>query len=109
MGEINKTIAGFWEFDCKDMIYAGHFPGKPVVPGSLVIGQFISEAKELGYFKKKYRVKRFKFKKFIEPGVYQFNMKINCESIACRLFVKAEADVKPLVTGTIEINKNGFA
>ncbi len=105
---MNKTINGFWEFDRKDLIYAGHFPGKPVVPGSLIMGQFIKEANELGCLKKRYRIRKFKFKKFIEPGIYQFNMEINYESIACKLFNRSETDAKPVVAGIIEINNNGF-
>ncbi|MBU4420644.1 MAG: hypothetical protein KKH84_06520, partial [Proteobacteria bacterium] len=40
------NIKGTFYFDPSDRIYAEHFPGNPVVPGSLIIHAFLKALKE---------------------------------------------------------------
>ena len=70
-----SLIAGEFFFDPEDLIYQDHFPGKPVVPGSLIIEAFIRAVRSVaqggvtGLF-----VENFRFRHFISPGRYAFRV-----------------------------------
>ncbi|MCP3924374.1 MAG: hypothetical protein GY714_17500 [Desulfobacterales bacterium] len=54
---------GDFYFDPKDEIYREHFPGNPVVPGTVIIKAFIDLLGESNL-----RVENFTFRKFLTPG-----------------------------------------
>ncbi|MBU1163293.1 MAG: hypothetical protein KKA75_03995 [Proteobacteria bacterium] len=91
------NIKGTFYFDPSDRIYAEHFPGNPVVPGSLIIHAFLKALKEDGINEKHYVIENFRFKKFVSPGEYTFNIEICKDQMKCRLFRSSSE----LVTGII--------
>ncbi|MDX9746439.1 MAG: hypothetical protein WCX84_06340 [Syntrophales bacterium] len=71
---------GAFHFDPDDGIYTDHFPGYPVVPGSLVIDAFL---KISGSVK---RIENFRFRSFLFPGVYQYRIVCLGDYWECTLF-----------------------
>lgn len=76
---------GLFYFDPDDGIYKDHFPGNPVVPGSLIINAFITA---IGWEKINGQIKfeQFRFKKFVVPGEYKYSLKTEDNTIKCRLY-----------------------
>lgn len=70
-------------FDPDDPIYADHFPGAPVVPGTLIIDAFLTRVGQMGIAAT--GLKRFRFKAFARPGVYVYELEITEGAIQCRL------------------------
>jgi len=91
------NIKGTFYFDPSDRIYTEHFPGKPVVPGSLIIHAFLKALKEEGFNQIQYIIKDFGFKEFVSPGEYTFDIEISKNQMKCRLFRSSSA----IVMGTI--------
>ena len=75
MGPSDTILSGEFYFDPEDFIYPDHFPGNPVVPGSLIIDAFIGVvqpvAKKHGM---RWSVKNFRFRNFLSPGRYAFSV-----------------------------------
>jgi len=65
---------GIFYFDPRDRIYADHFPGNPIVPGSLIIHAFMSVMHTRGIYRHSLAVEKFKFIKFIPPGEYSYKI-----------------------------------
>jgi len=84
-GDIS-IIDGQLCFDPNDPIYADHFPGRPVTPGSLIIQGFIQAARQSGYCSAVKGVEGFKFKRFALPGCYRFQLRLYTDTISCTLF-----------------------
>jgi 3-hydroxyacyl-[acyl-carrier-protein] dehydratase len=84
----NITIhKGHFYFDPEDPIYAEHFPGHPVVPGSLIISAFIQAAEGIKQNQKVWNVSNFRFKRFVPPGRYPFQIVAKSGGrLACTLF-----------------------
>ncbi|MGD9209625.1 MAG: hypothetical protein PVI90_02565 [Desulfobacteraceae bacterium] len=74
---------GWFHFDPKDSIYNDHFPGHAVVPGSLVIWAFLNTVGQKGFFASS--IDRFRFKSFISPGTYPFELEVSPSIIRCYL------------------------
>ena len=95
---------GIFFFDPTDKIYADHFPGNPVVPGSLIVSAFIKAGEKIGFPTKRLIVKNFRFKKFIPPGEYRFNIKCSQNRLNDKVVCKMECNLyyknKAVVTGT---------
>jgi len=91
------NIKGTFYFDPSDRIYADHFPGNPVVPGSLIINAFLKALKKEGC-NKGYTIENFRFKEFVSPGEYSFNIEIDQNKIKCGLFRKSSAVVTGVIT-----------
>ncbi len=91
------NIKGTFYFDPSDKIYADHFPGNPVVPGSLIIHAFLKALKEDGIN----IIENFRFKEFVSPGEYNFNIEMLQDRMKCKLFKNNSDLTKPIVTGTI--------
>jgi 3-hydroxyacyl-[acyl-carrier-protein] dehydratase len=75
MGAHEPIIAGEFFFDPEDFIYQDHFPGNPVVPGSLIIEAFMGVVRPV--VEKKWQtwsVEKFRFRHFISPGRYAFRV-----------------------------------
>jgi 3-hydroxyacyl-[acyl-carrier-protein] dehydratase len=90
-------VAGTFFFDPADRIYADHFPGYPVVPGSLIIHAFLDAAEKLGLDFPCRQLENFGFREFLTPGEYPFSLEVQSDRIVCRLYKGS----KTLVTGTI--------
>ncbi|MFH2090841.1 MAG: hypothetical protein ABIJ31_00565 [Pseudomonadota bacterium] len=68
---------GSFYFDPDDAIYADHFPGSPVVPGSLIVHAFcrVIEKQGLGWLTSdSFQVEKFRFERFVTPGEYQYTL-----------------------------------
>ena len=97
----DMNIKGTFYFDPSDRIYANHFPGKPVVPGSLIIHAFLKVLKKEEVNKVQYIIENFRFREFVFPGEYHFNIEIDHNKMKCRLFQSSSDILKPIVTGII--------
>jgi 3-hydroxyacyl-[acyl-carrier-protein] dehydratase len=89
---------GHFYFDPDDPIYKDHFPGRPVVPGSLIVHAFIEAlyASERGWRPR--FVTHFRFKRFLPPGRYGFCIEPKSDGrMACSLYDKE----KLVVTGVL--------
>jgi 3-hydroxyacyl-[acyl-carrier-protein] dehydratase len=75
MGPSDTIIRGEFYFDPQDFIYPDHFPGNPVVPGSLIIDAFIGVVQPVTEkHGMRWSVKNFRFRNFISPGRYAFRV-----------------------------------
>jgi len=75
-----ETREGVFHFDPGDGIYRDHFPGHPVVPGSLIIQAFLGVA---GSFR---GIEEFRFRSFVSPGLYPYRMTHRGDRWECLLF-----------------------
>jgi 3-hydroxyacyl-[acyl-carrier-protein] dehydratase len=94
-----SVIAGEFFFDPDDAIYADHFPGKPIVPGSLIIEAFMTVVRPVleGRWKR-FSVENFRFRRFISPGLYAFRVSAKTdELLQCALYDGG----RTVVTGTL--------
>ncbi|GAB6163875.1 hypothetical protein JCM12298_30350 [Desulfothermus naphthae] len=84
---MDNKISGNFYFDPDMEIFKTHFPGHPVVPGSMIVDKFISHLKDskTNSFKK-IKIKNFKFLKFISPGKYSFIIEQEKDFYKCMLF-----------------------
>lgn len=89
---------GHFNFDPHDPIYRDHFPGRPVVPGSLIIHAFVQALGGGGAKSPWAKVANFRFKQFISPGRYAYRIEPKSDGrLACTLFDNDKA----VVTGTL--------
>lgn len=93
---------GTFFFDPADPIYSDHFPGNPIVPGSLIVHAFITVCRQ-DQPAKLCAVEDFRFRRFISPGEYAYEihgMRTGPDKwqAACRLFL----DDKPVATGNLQ-------
>lgn len=72
MTEKVDMVEGDVCFDPDDTIYADHFPGHPVVPGTLIIHAFLTAALGLEWQSMPASIRDFRFKRFISPGRYRY-------------------------------------
>lgn len=96
-----RVLSGVFYFDPADPIYADHFPGCPVVPGSLIVQAFIKALRNSGMGMRPGRIQDFKFRKFIPPGEYEFLLENRGDSLRCRLLQPGTDGRRFLATGTI--------
>lgn len=90
--------AGHFHFDPQDPIYQDHFPGSPVVPGSLIIDAFMTVARPALQGQGGCSVENFRFRQFIRPGRYAFRMQRKADGcMQCTLY----ANDRAVVTGTL--------
>ena len=95
---INGTIT----FDPSDNIYADHFPGNPVVPGSLIVHAFMEAVTRADLERNICRIKNFRFSEFVRPGTYSFSIRAFEDRLKCRLFSRNDSDAEKIfATGTI--------
>jgi 3-hydroxyacyl-[acyl-carrier-protein] dehydratase len=83
-----SDIAGEIFFDPQDAIYPDHFPGHPVVPGSLIIEAFMRVVEPvLADGGKIWSLENFRFRHFISPGRYVFRVAVNADGpMRCVLY-----------------------
>jgi len=82
----NDDLEGIFYFDPEDRIYADHFPGHPVVPGSLIVHAFMLAGKKLGLSRELSVLENFRFKRFIQPGEYTYRVEIMENGLKCTLY-----------------------
>ncbi len=93
---------GEFFFDPMDRIYKDHFPGNPVVPGSVIINAFsMAINKHFGGNPDMSlsQVNKFRFKKFTPPGLYDYSLSKEKSSVKCTLFNEGKA----VATGVISL------
>lgn len=66
-------------FDPSDGIYTDHFPGYPVVPGSLIIQAFLDLAGPV------HEIESFQFRNFVIPASYVYRMEHRDNRWICSL------------------------
>ena len=93
----NDTWEGVFYFSSDDGIYRDHFPGYPVVPGSLIVHAFLQAAEQVGIREKCRLVRNFRFREFLTPGHYSFRMERKENGLHCLIY----RGVKKLVTGVL--------
>jgi 3-hydroxyacyl-[acyl-carrier-protein] dehydratase len=83
---MNETKQGIFHFDSNDPIYADHFPGQPVVPGSLIVWAFTQALEKSGYVLETVKLGPFRFRRFIGPGSYRYSLVPSDSGIKCVLY-----------------------
>lgn len=98
---VQKTpdaYTGTFFFDPDDPIYRDHYPGRPVVPGSLIVQAFLLAARNHTKSIDFRRVQRFRFRRFVYPGHYAYAMSPAGDGcLRCTL----SSGSTPLATGTL--------
>jgi len=77
---------GVFYFHPDDGIYREHFPGYPVVPGSLIVHAFLQAAQEAGISEECVTLENFRFREFLTPGRYPFRMECLGNRLNCRIY-----------------------
>jgi len=91
------TLTGEVVFDPADRIYADHFPGNPVAPGTLIVKAFLEAARRIEPQRRPVSVEKVRFLRFIPPGQYSFRVNHRGDRLDCELF---DSD-HTLATGTV--------
>lgn len=67
-------------------VFRTHFPGMPRVPGSLVVQGFLDLMHNAGLDCEKLVLSRFRFRRFMEPGDYVYELEpVNERKMLCRV------------------------
>jgi 3-hydroxyacyl-[acyl-carrier-protein] dehydratase len=97
--EIAKdTWEGTFHFDPDDGIYRDHFPGYPVVPGSLIVHAFLKALEEAGIPGDAVTIENFKFREFLRPGHHSFRIELREDRLHCFIL---HGD-KKMITGVLK-------
>lgn len=79
-------IKGELFFDPKNPVYSYHFPGDPVVPGSFIVEELKNAAIENNLeIKLPVVLKQFTFRKFLRPGLYNYEFEVSEKNIKCTI------------------------
>lgn len=85
---------GTFFFDPEDGIYGDHFPGNPIVPGSLIVQAFVRAAQGMNLLKDLREIDNFRFKRFVSPGEYRYRIVRRKEALECTLYEDSTALAK---------------
>lgn len=94
----HNTWEGMFYFHPDDGIYGDHFPGYPVVPGSLIVHAFLRAAEEAGVSEDCVTLKNFRFREFLTPGHYPFRIECLENRVHCLIY----NGTRKLVTGVLK-------
>ncbi len=72
-------------FAPEDACFNGHFPGNPVVPGSLIAGLSLQAVREHLGRTGPLRIRRFSFSRFACPGAYILDIEEQDGACLCTL------------------------
>lgn len=98
-GESIEAREGVFFFDPEDPIYADHFPGHPVVPGSVIVHAFMVAGRGLQDPLSAWSIENFRFRRFVSPGEYSYRIEVAGGRLRCAL-----RDGPSLVaTGTLKL------
>jgi len=92
-----RNIRAKVEPDPADPIYRDHFPDRPVVPGSLIVEAFLRIARAVGFLDRGIVIENFRFREFLVPGVYDYRIEIQDDTLQCSL----SSQNRKLVTGSL--------
>lgn len=81
----NLNESGIVYFDPDDLIYKDHFPGNPVVPGSVIVHAFLKIIRKSEPEYGSVSINSFRFKTFIGPGEYSYTIRQDSGRIRCDL------------------------
>lgn len=95
---MNSLHESLFRFPAEHPLFADHFPGAPVVPGSLLLRAFMEEAHRTWPEASITAVRSFRFRHFVTPGEHPVRMQRTPEGIRCTLL---NAQGAQLVTGTL--------
>lgn len=87
---------GRFHFNSQDAIYTNHFPGCAVIPGTLIIAAFLKVVEQMGI--QAAGLERFRFKTFLPPGVYCYELIVATDAIRCILMQKDREVVRGKIT-----------
>ncbi len=90
-------VKGTFFFDPGDVIYKSHFPGCPVVPGSVIVGAFVKAIKKSASRMSDIQIQNFRFQAFVKPGVYAFFVEAKANRFHCRLMLEDKVMVKGII------------
>ena len=93
-----KSIEGFFTFPPSDGIYKDHFPGYPVVPGSLIVQAFLKAGEKAGFSGENITIQDFRFREFLRPGRHPFRIDLQGTRLHCTI----SREGKNLVTGVLK-------
>jgi 3-hydroxyacyl-[acyl-carrier-protein] dehydratase len=93
-----NTWKGVFHFHPDDGIYREHFPGYPVVPGSLIVHAFLKAAEEAGFSGECLTMENFRFREFLTPGHYPFRIERKEGLLNCCI----QRGGRKLVTGVLK-------
>ncbi len=79
------SLTGSFIFDPEDRIYSDHFPGRPVVPGSLIVHAF-SEVGKGAAGAGPWIAEDFRFREFVVPGTYDYRLEPREGGWRCLLY-----------------------
>ena len=96
-GSPNSTCEGIFHFNPDDGIYRDHFPGYPVVPGSVIVNAFLEAAAIAGFPPDNLVAEDFRFREFLVPGRYLFCIEHATDRLHCLI----HRNGKKLVTGVL--------
>jgi 3-hydroxyacyl-[acyl-carrier-protein] dehydratase len=114
VAKVSVALKSVWEgvfhFDHDDGIYRDHFPGYPVVPGSVVIQAFLTAGMEANreadskasskadISGEGFTIENFRFREFLLPGRYPYRIERKENALHCTI----SRDDKKLVTGVLK-------
>ncbi len=87
MKKSESVHEGYFQFEPEDPVYEDHFPGNPVVPGTLIIDAFVTAARSVMEGQGGCSIDNFRFRHFISPGRYAFCMAFQADGrVRCTLY-----------------------
>lgn len=79
-------IRGEVFFNPENPVYNYHFPGDPVVPGSFIVEELKKAAIDNNVtLKQPIELKNFKFRKFLRPGSYSYEIEVSKGAVICTI------------------------
>jgi 3-hydroxyacyl-[acyl-carrier-protein] dehydratase len=97
--EPDEVREGVFFFDPRDPIYVDHFPGHPVVPGSVIVHAFMLAGGGLEDGEAPWAVENFRFRRFISPGDYAYRIEVAGRHLRCSLL----SGPSVVATGALEL------
>lgn len=80
-----RSWEGIFHFNPEDDIYREHFPGYPVVPGSLIVHAFMKAAAKIGFSSESLTIENFQFREFLRPGSHRFRVELKKNKLHCSI------------------------
>lgn len=84
-------------FDNKDQIYNDHFPGSPIVPGSLILWAFKQALEKSETEINTFHLEHVRFMHFISPGTYSYTIHKNDDVYNFALYNNSRTIAKGII------------